>query len=602
MKVNVVAVRVWIFTIGFILFSFLATTLFYGLFYSRQVEERYLSDFNGVMQNVEALTLRDPHFLVHNIEEYDLLDSRVYFHIHPQLPSETSGEDVLMNFPASVQEELSEDPRVAELLEGNSADSVQATFQLDEAGTVPFVFRQFPFEYNGEPFTLYSYADLAFLSTIETRTGNILVWLIVVYLFLSFLYYMYLKRTISEPIKVMTDTAFAFAKNDYSREIPVKGQDDLAQLAMAMNKMGKALETSATAISQEKDLLSNVLYSIDTGVLYFDEDYTLLLSNPVGELFLQEYREYQEKFSTDSDEDIKKKMEEASTHATNVHYAVEVNESYYSINIFPIREEGTSNIRGCIVSIQDLTQEYRLDKTRVDFINNISHELRTPLVMVQGYSEAIIDDVAETMEEKKEMATIIREEAERMNRMVNDMLDLSRMEAGYVELSKEVIDLEEYYQRLVSRFQNMANENNIELSYEIKDDITHCYMDLDKMDQVFVNLINNALRHTRLMHPSGGKVTLAARWDELVDEIVLEVSDNGSGIPKEDLPYIFDRFYMADKSRVNVSASKRGTGIGLSLVRKIIEAHDGYVEAESDVGQGTTFFIHLPYEELEENG
>lgn len=602
MKVNIVAVRLWIYTIGFILFSFLATTLFYGLFYSQQVEDMYLDDFNQVMKNVETLSTRDPHFLVENIEEYDLIDSKVYFSIDSGTVDSADGGQTFAGFPSYVRTQLPKEEAMQEVLSSNEENVIRSTLQMDGRSGVPFIFRVHPFELNEEPYVLYSYADVAFLNKIESRTNTILGWLIVVYLFLSVLYYIYLKKNISDPIHEMTDTAFSYAKNDFSKELPVHGRDDLAQLAMAMNKMGNALETSATAISQEKDLLSNIMNSIDTGVLYFDKDRTLLLSNPAGEQFLQEYRFQEENAPIDNNTDeLKEKMVEASTYASTVHYAMELNDNFYSINIFPITEGNTSLIRGNIISIQDLTQEHRLDKTRVDFINNISHELRTPLVMVQGYSEAILDDVAESAEEKKEMASIIRDEAERMNRMVNEMLDLSRMEAGYIDLYKETVDIEDYFSRLVSRFRKMANEANIQLSYSIFEEIRTCYMDRDKMDQVFVNLLNNAIRHTRSDRLEDGKVSLHARLDTLVDEVILEVRDNGSGIPSEDIPYIFDRFYKADKSRENHVSNKRGTGIGLSLVKNIIEAHDGYIEVESELGKGTSFIIHIPYiEEYEE--
>ncbi|WP_277630171.1 HAMP domain-containing sensor histidine kinase [Atopococcus tabaci] len=603
MNVNIVAVRLWIYTIGFILFSFLATSLFYGLFYSEQVEDMYLKDFNQIIENVETLSWRDPHFLINSIEDYGLIESKIYYDVRSEEENSVEYGELFEELPSEFRTELFQNESAVEIIESNERGMIHSTLQVENQGRVPFVFRVFPFEVNGTEYTLYSYADVAFLNEIEKRTNTILGWLIVVYLFLSVLYFFYLKKTISDPLHEMTETAFLYAKNDFRKEVPIHGRDDLAQLAMAMNKMGNALETSATAISQERNLLANIMNSIDTGVLYYDKDGTLLQSNPAGELFLQQYRLYKEKYPEEAGNELENRIKEAVEHMTTIHFAMELNDNFYSINVFPVSEEDTQHIRGNIVSIQDLTQEHRLDKTRVDFINNISHELRTPLVMVQGYSEAILDDVAESVEEKKEMASIIRDEAERMNRMVNEMLDLSRMEAGYIDLHKEMVDIGDYFSRLVSRFKTMADEARIQLAYDVSEDVVNCFMDRDKMDQVFVNLLNNAIRHTQMAHPrEGGKVTLHAKFDTLVDEVVLEVHDNGSGIPAEDIPFVFDRFYKADKSRENQISNKRGTGIGLSLVKNIVEAHEGFIEVKSEFGKGTSFFIHLPYiEKWEEN-
>ena len=243
---------------------------------------------------------------------------------------------------------------------------------------------------------------------------------------------------------------------------------------------------------------------------------------------------------------------------------------------------------------------------RVDFINNVSHELRTPLVMIQGYSEAIVDDVAETVEEKHEMAKIIGEESRRMNRMVNEMLDLSRVESGYITLEKTKVSLSKFFNQLFSRFSTMASNGNVTLSLEIQPTLENYFMDRDKMDQVFVNLINNAIRHTIMADREEGQVKISVYLDTIVDEVLMEVQDNGTGIPEEDVPFVFERFYKADKSRASQRDNRIGTGIGLSLVKNIVEAHSGYVEVKSEMDVGTSFIVHMPYidekEQIMDNG
>ncbi|MDF2859513.1 MAG: histidine kinase, partial [Neobacillus sp.] len=242
-------------------------------------------------------------------------------------------------------------------------------------------------------------------------------------------------------------------------------------------------------------------------------------------------------------------------------------------------------IRGAVAVIRDMTEERQLEKMRKDFIANVSHELRTPISMLQGYSEAIVDDIAESQEEKKEMAKVIYDESLRMGRLVNELLDLARMEAGHIQLMIEDVNLSSFLNRIVHKFQGLARENDIHLGVEIENDIPDISFDPDRIEQVLTNLIDNAIRHT----PEGGSVKLTGSMDEI--GVRVEVSDSGSGIPEEDLPFVFERFYKADKARTR---GRTGTGLGLAIAKNIIDAHRGHISVQSKIGQGTTFSFLLP--------
>lgn len=555
-----------------------------------------MDDFEELIVNVEYLANRDPHFLLNNLDEVNDLHSKVNFAF--LFNDEYTEEDDLwlLRFPDRVYETIQNKPGVLENLGASEDIHIRADSTSGYEDNIPYVFHVNHLEVDGEGAIMYSYADLSFLVEIENTMAAVLTGLIALYALLAFAYYFYLKRNVSEPINAMTNIAFDYSRDDFSRQLPVSGRDDLSELAMAMNKMGHSLETNRRAVRQEKELLSHIMNHIDTGILYYDPEKSLLLSNPAGDLFLNQYYVEQENFSDqETFVNLEEKMDEAVETKGTVEFDIEMEEVYYIVTILPLFEEEADDIRGIVVSTQDLTHEHRLDKMRVDFINNISHELRTPLVMVQGYSEAILDDVAETIEEKKEMATIIRDESQRMNRMVNEMLDLSRMEAGFIELRKDVVNLNLYFKKLVSRFEKMANEQGVSIELDVPEEKLETLMDRDKIDQVLVNLMNNAIRHTGMTEKEEKVVTLRVFEDANLEEIIMEVSDTGTGIPKEDMPYIFDRFFKADKSRKNYSDNATGTGIGLSVVQSIIEAHDGHIDVESEVGTGATFIIHLPY-------
>lgn len=247
-------------------------------------------------------------------------------------------------------------------------------------------------------------------------------------------------------------------------------------------------------------------------------------------------------------------------------------------------------IRGAVAVIRDMTEERRLDKLRKDFIANVSHELRTPISMLQGYSEAIVDDIAETKEEKNELAQIIYEESLRLSRLVNELLDMASMEAGHLTLKKEKVDITPYIERIFRKFQGIAAENQIEMSLAKDIQEAQAYFDPDRIEQVFTNLIDNAIRHTS----EGGFVKVSVTNDD--SGLSVSVEDSGSGIPEEDLPFVFERFYKADKSRTR-NKHVKGTGLGLSIAKNIVKSHRGTITVKSKLDIGTTFNFMIPKEE-----
>lgn len=199
-------------------------------------------------------------------------------------------------------------------------------------------------------------------------------------------------------------------------------------------------------------------------------------------------------------------------------------------------------VRGAVAVLRDMTEERQMEKLNKDFIANVSHELRTPISMLQGYSEAIVDNVAGSREEEKEIVKIIHDESLRMGRLVNELLDLARLEAGQMKARPATVSVNEFFERVVRKFYGIARERDIELTLNLKADGTARF-DPDRIEQVLTNLIDNALRHTA----SNGKVAILV--ERFKQGLKIEVTDNGSGIAEEDLPFVFERFYKADKAR-----------------------------------------------------
>ncbi|KUO52655.1 MAG: hypothetical protein APF76_14285 [Desulfitibacter sp. BRH_c19] len=233
-----------------------------------------------------------------------------------------------------------------------------------------------------------------------------------------------------------------------------------------------------------------------------------------------------------------------------------------------------------------LAKERAIEQMRRDFIANVSHELRTPLSLLQGYSEAIIDGVAENSQEQDRYAKVIFQETLRLKRMVNELFDLSRLQTGNFTLSKTKVNITYLLKAIQEKYKPSILKTDLELNISIEKDLPEVDGDYDRLQQVLINLVENALNHT-----VEGEISIKAYTDD-IKQIHVEVSDTGCGIPKTDLDLVWERFHKADKSRNR--GNKSGTGLGLAIVKSIIEAHGGNVWVRSKEGEGSTFGFSIP--------
>src|SRR5699024_10510801 len=248
-------------------------------------------------------------------------------------------------------------------------------------------------------------------------------------------------------------------------------------------------------------------------------------------------------------------------------------------------------VRGAVAVMRDMTEERQLDKLRKDFIANVSHELRTPIALLQGYSEAIVDDIAESKEDKNELAQIINEESLRMGRLVSELLDIGRIEAGHIQLNYDQVDIESFTDRIVKKFIGVAESHNIEMNFNKTITEKVAIFDPDQNEQVFTNLIDNTINH------SGENDTLHIRVTNNEQHMYEEIEYSRRGIPEEDIKFIFERFYKADKSRTR-NKKKKGTGLGLAIAKNIVEAHGGTIQVKSKLNIGTTFSFKIPHQTM----
>jgi two-component system, OmpR family, sensor histidine kinase ResE len=433
---------------------------------------------------------------------------------------------------------------------------------------------------------VFLYQSLEVVEETTRHTTKFILLAAGVAIVLTTVFAFFLLSRITSPLTKMREAAFEVARGKFDTKVPILTNDEIGELATAFNQMGRQLKFNLNALNQEKEQLSSILSSMADGVITLNRDGTIIITNPPAERFLQSWY-YQQGMNDNSGEELPDEINELFQKAVAFEKE-QIDEITFQGRSWVILMSPLYNqtyIRGAVAVLRDMTEERRLDKLRIDFIANVSHELRTPIAMLQGYSEAILDDIASSEEEKKEIGKVIYEESLRMGRLVNELLDIARMEAGHISLNYEQVDIDPFVERVIRKFQGLAKDKSISLVIDKPSIIGLFNADPDRLEQVLTNLIDNAIRHT----DEGGQVTLHISAKE--GGILINVQDTGSGIPEEDLPFVFERFYKADKARTR---GKSGTGLGLAIVKNIVDAHQGEISVHSRLNEGTTFTVFLP--------
>ena len=386
-------------------------------------------------------------------------------------------------------------------------------------------------------------------------------------------------QQVTRPLALMQRGATRMAKGDFLPIQGVESNDEIGELAEALNSMGESLRNHMEWLSREKNLLQGIIEGISDGVVMLSYDGKILYANDSAKGLWQENEvEIQERKNQIASflETMAQSKERFVNYAT-IPLGIQV------LQVVMAPMTGKEGFGGHVAVLRDVTASLRAEKSRREFLASVTHELRTPLHLIQGYLEAIQDGVI-PKDQQAEYIDLVIEEAKRLARLVQDLQDVNRLERGQV-LQPIAIDLESFLVDIEQRFQGRAQELGVNL--EISKGTGKLYADPDRLLQVFINLLDNALSHT----PSGK--TVHVFLEEEQDQVRLAVQDEGEGIPKEALPYIFDRFFRVNKARSRKDGGM-GLGLGLAIVRQIVEAHGGNIWVESDMGKGTTFWIDLP--------
>lgn len=400
-------------------------------------------------------------------------------------------------------------------------------------------------------------------------------------------------RTITRPISDMRRQAQALAKGNFSRKVRVYGSDEIGQLAIAFNNLTNRLQEAHSTTEAERRKLASVLTNMTDGVIATDRKGRIILINdPALQLLQLERTETLNRpiisvLGLDQDYEFEDLIHMKDS--VNLNFSTQDIPYILRANFSVIQKE-SGFVNGLITVLHDITEQEKIEMERREFVANVSHELRTPLTTMRSYLDALADGAWQDENIAPTFLNVTQTETERMIRLVNDLLQLSKMDSQDYQFNKEVVEFNRFFERIIDRFE-MSKSQNVDFIRLLPEQSYFVEIDTDKLTQVIDNIISNAMKYS----PDGGYI----RFGFTVQDTFLKVmiSDDGMGIPKENLTRIFDRFYRVDRARAR---SMGGTGLGLAIAKEMIQAHGGQIWAESEEWHGTTIFFTLPYQEMDD--
>lgn len=408
----------------------------------------------------------------------------------------------------------------------------------------------------------------------------------------------FIARTITKPITDMRNQALMMSEGDYTSRVKIYSNDEIGELAGSFNILSKRVQEAQANTESERKRLDSVITNMSEGIIATDRKGRITVINDMamdmlnipkdedphgknmlkllkldGEMTLEDIQEMNESQLLFSDSDY---------------------EAAIRVNFSTIYKD-TGFMNGYIAVLHDVTEQERIDNERREFVANVSHELRTPLTSMRSYIEALQEGAWQDDQLAPRFLSVTRDETDRMIRLVEDLLQLSRMDNEAEEINKEIVDFNLFLNRIIDRFE-MTHKGKVEFIRNIPDTAIFSEIAVDKMSQVLDNVISNAIKYS---NRENKRVEFHVKQNVLFNRMTIRIKDNGMGIPANKVDRIFERFYRVDKARAR---KKGGTGLGLAISKEIVEAHNGRIWANSLEGEGTTIFINLPCETLGEDG
>ncbi len=437
---------------------------------------------------------------------------------------------------------------------------------------------------------LYLREDMTSVYETIDKSKIIFVQAMVIALFITVVLGFFIARSITVPINDVTEKAEKMAKGDFSQEVSVKSDDEIGRLAEMFNLLRQQLNLTLSEISNEKSKLETILKYMADGLIAVDLSGHIIHANPAAMAMLNiteddmENKHYNDIIRNYNENLIFDKLRENSKDG-GVADIFFYGGSTFAVRYDRFKDENGQDV-GIIMILQDITERQKLENMQMDFVANVSHELKTPLTTIKSYTETLLTGQVDNQETEEQFLNIIDTETDRMNRLVKDLLQLSRLDYKQEKWNKKESNLISLLKSAVTKVELTAKNKNQHLNY-IFDDSQKimAIIDKDGIEQVLLNVLSNAIKYTQ----EGGRIDIDALQAGKIAQMI--ITDNGIGIPENELTRVFERFFRVDRAR---SRAMGGTGLGLAISKQIIEEHHGSIEIESKEGKGTKVTITLP--------
>ena len=390
-------------------------------------------------------------------------------------------------------------------------------------------------------------------------------------------------RQVAHPVVEMDRAIKDIATGNYTRILPRNSTDELASLGQSVNTLSEEIQHKLLEITRERQQLSNILASIDDGVISISPTQEIVMANRIAVQLFGGPREKTQITLQDLPEDLRSLLQNSITVPTPHYGEFKINDRVFRVETSPLLTD--QECQGLVAVWHDVTKERQLEVLRREFITNVSHELRTPLSYLQGYSEALLDGIIPSKEQQRHYLETILRETLRLHRLVNDLLDLDRIGyGGALELPHEAVFVPDLITSIKEQITPAATQKQVTFRVEMDPNLAPVDCGTDRLKQIFLNLIDNALRFSS----QGGEILISA--EDLDPWIEISVLDTGPGIPEEDQVVIWDRF---ERGPHQLKSDSSGSGLGLAIVKSLVQAYHGEVGLVSEAGKGAQFTVRL---------
>jgi two-component system phosphate regulon sensor histidine kinase PhoR len=557
-----------------------------GVYLTRSVRSSQLSNLRTQLENEAKITAEAslPEFASQEADNLDVLAKKLGGQIDTRITIIALDGTVLgdSNEDPATMENHAKRPEVKDALTSGLGESTRYSTTLEKQ----MMYVAVPVIGKGE---VLGVARVALpLTQVESSVERMIISIVVAMVIATILVILaawLIARMTTQPIREVTKASRQIASGEFGHKISVGTKDESGQLAHAFNEMSTKLKEMLATISEDRTRLTSILDNMADGVILTDAEGNIILTNKAAQSLLSirdEGAQDRPLIEVVREHELSDLLSSclATGQEKIAQFELGKLNRFLRAMAIPIVNE---KLDGVLLLLQDLTELRNLQTMRRDLVGNISHEFRTPLAGIKTMVETLQDGAVDERETAKDFLSRIEAEVDRMTQLVGELTELSRIETGKVTLKLEPVNLNLLVKEVMAQLKPQAERQNLTLEMVLADDLPATRIDQERLRQVIVNLIHNAIKFNR----PGGSIRTTTRYSE--GSVLVEVTDTGTGIAKDDLPHIFERFYKADRSRAG-----QGTGMGLAIAKHIVEAHGGEIWVQSEEGKGSTFSFSLP--------